>query len=88
MPQDTESMVERVAQAILTVDYPDAHWDYCKSVPDHPLYRRSMASARAALQVTPTEAMIRAGNEEIPDNVGYSNDALAVYVAMMKEALK
>jgi hypothetical protein len=57
-------MVDRVAQAILAVNVPRANWDYCKSVPDHPLYTQSIELARAAIEAMrePTEAMIEAGS--------------------------
>jgi hypothetical protein len=32
--------------------------------------------------------MREAGDAEIPDNVGYTNDATSVYKAMIDEALK
>ena len=35
----------------------------------------------------PTGKMIKAGDQEIPDNVGYRNDACSVYRAMIDAAL-
>lgn len=45
--------------------------------------------ARAAIEAMrwPTEEMKTAGDDEIPDNKGYSNDASGVYRAMIDAAL-
>lgn len=47
-----------------------------------------MALAAIEAMREPTWAMVEIGNSEIPDNVGYANDATAVYRAMIDEALK
>jgi hypothetical protein len=81
-------MIEQVAQAI----------DKAMSLLKDPVWadaneRRKetcRAGARAAIEAMrqPTSSMKIAGDEEIPDNVGYTNDAKAVYLAMINEALK
>lgn len=85
-------MVERVAKAILRVNVPEADWNYCKSIADHPLYTSSIELARAALIEVqePTESMIEAGRyadngEDM--NIG-STAARGVWLLMVEATLK
>ncbi len=80
-------MVERVARAILVSEIPEADFDYCKYVPDHPLYERSMRAARAAIEAMrePTTAQLAAGQKAwASDDLKRSS---TLYRAMIDAAL-
>lgn len=87
--------VEEVARALEPQDFPqedDPEHCWCEECRKSLATRQEVALIRARTAIEtmriPTEAMIRAGDSEIPDNVGYTNDAKAVYRAMLNEALK
>jgi len=84
MTEPENEVVERVARAILKAEVPDADFDYCKSVIDHPLYEKAMGSARAAIGAMrePTEAMM------IAAGANSFQQARAVWIRMLDEALK
>lgn len=72
-------MVERVAKAIESAMDSEVPMEG-----DYILIARVAIDAMREI----TDSMRKAGDAEIPDNVGYTNDAAAVFRAMIDEALK
>ena len=80
-------MVDRVAKAIFDVEYADLR----RPRPEvHPEWAVCLSKARAAIEMMrePTDHMKAAGDDQIPDNIGYTNDASGIYRAMIDAALK
>ena len=73
-------MIERIAIVLRDHDAP----------PNKPYIKWEAYTtlAKMILEVIqePTKSMVEAGHEIIPDNRGYSNDAAAVYKAMIEAA--
>ena len=78
----TQSLIERIAVILRDHDAP----------PNKPYIKweayTTLAKMILEVMQEPTKAMVEAGNQVIPDNRGYSNDAKAVYKAMMEEAFR
>jgi len=82
------SMVERVAITIWEANAPKGAPSYDQL--DFIDQGRVCSLARAVIRsmMIPTEEMIAAGDSEIPDNIGFGNDARGVYHTMLNAALK
>ena len=91
------NMIEKIARAICVLlrrdpDFQGIQSPWDDKVPMPPNYKQWMnysEEAKAAIEAMrePTKQMIKAGDEEIPDNMGYKNDAKGVYKAMIDKAL-
>jgi len=80
-------MVEKVARAIFEEEYSDTRRPRPDIEPQWILYRSAAIAALEAAR-EPTAAMKAAGDAEIPDNIGFANDACGVYRSMIDAALK
>lgn len=83
----SDETVEKLAQAIFDVEYDDLRRPRPDVEPQWKLYEKHAIAVLEALS-EPTPEMVSAGNAEIPDNVGFANDASGVYRAMIKAARK
>lgn len=83
--------MEKMAKAICSVRYPEADWEYCRSVPvpSHSIVDDCMASARAALAALaecelPDEAS-RIGRETL---LTYGNNTDDVFRAIIRALME